>query len=342
MLRQHIIVQRSANSVAQVKGRTISKYGVVFDSDSMPLKVRNANGKSITMVEQISRASLDGADMADMVATFNHNFDKILARTSNNTMSVSIDDTGVKYTIEVGRTSYGDDTLENIKRGDVQGSSFIFIYDPADGYHIERRSDGVLVGSPKNILKIVEMGPVTNPAYPGTNQRDQQQGVHPLIEAAERFLAHEDAELRTAEKTQTVSRAMDVMRVVELVSSAFYKAFEGDGLYYYVRSVGVDNTLVVKEHPSKKLYKLGFSIEGTEVTFDERETWIEVEQEFIPVSAARSFFEALKPEPVQEVETRTEDDTLKVDFVEDQEERRSKLSDRELLALKLRTKKFKF
>lgn len=186
------------------------------------------------------------------------------------------------------------------------------------------------------------MGPVTNPAYPGTNQRDQQQGVHPLIEAAERFLAHEDAELRTAEKTQTVSRAMDVMRVVELVSSAFYKAFEGDGLYYYVRSVGVDNTLVVKEHPSKKLYKLGFSIEGTEVTFDERETWIEVEQEFIPVSAARSFFEALKPEPVQEVETRTEDDTLKVDFVEDQEERRSKLSDRELLALKLRTKKFKF
>jgi uncharacterized protein len=122
----------------------------------------------VDVFEQITRQSLEGADMADVIAAINHDFSKILGRTASGTLDLSVDDNGVKYRFDVPETSYGNDLLVSTRRGDFRGSSFTFSIDPKTGYDIEERADGSLVARPKQIRKIYEMGPVTNPAYEAT------------------------------------------------------------------------------------------------------------------------------------------------------------------------------
>lgn len=337
MKHTSVYVQRSAGDEV-IENRTVTKYGVVFNSDSHPLSVRMKNGKKIHIVEQIRAESLSDAVMDDVIATFNHNFNQVLGRMSNGTLSLSMDKRGIKYTVEVGNTSYGDDLLANLKRGDVVGSSFIFGYDPDLGYEIEERSDGVLVGYPKRITKIVEMGPVTNPAYPGTNQ---SRNLDPLVEAAKRFMDVKDENLETREAEEIAQeeviqeRAMDVMRKFELVSSEFYRQFEGDGVWFYIRSMTVDDELVAKERPSNSIFKLGFTLNADNtVTFDERESWTQVEMEYVPIGT-RAFYEGIKPEDVHDEdkpERRTEEvkttgDTS-IEFVKEEEDNVEEVDDK--------------
>jgi HK97 family phage prohead protease len=108
-----------------------------------------------------------GVDMSDVVATFNHNFDHVLARSSSGTLNLSVDENGLKYTFEAPNTTAGNDLLENVRNGNIKGSSFMFTVkeqtwkytedDEADERTIEK------VGS------LIELGPVTMPAYPDTS-----------------------------------------------------------------------------------------------------------------------------------------------------------------------------
>jgi HK97 family phage prohead protease len=138
--------------------RTISGYAAVFDKWSHDLGFFR---------EKLSRTAFDGVDMSDVVATFNHNFDHVLARSSSGTLNLSVDENGLKYTFEAPNTTAGNDLLENVRNGNIKGSSFMFTVkeqtwkytedDEADERTIEK------VGS------LIELGPVTMPAYPDTS-----------------------------------------------------------------------------------------------------------------------------------------------------------------------------
>ncbi len=43
--------------------------------------------------------------MSGVVATFNHNFDNVLARADSNTLDLTIDEVGVRYTFEAPNTT---------------------------------------------------------------------------------------------------------------------------------------------------------------------------------------------------------------------------------------------
>jgi HK97 family phage prohead protease len=138
--------------------RTISGYAAVFDKWSHDLGFFR---------EKLSRTAFDGVDMSDVVATFNHNFDHVLARSSSGTLNLSVDENGLKYTFDAPNTTAGNDLLENVRNGNIKGSSFMFTVkkqtwkytedDEADERTIEK------VGS------LIELGPVTMPAYPDTS-----------------------------------------------------------------------------------------------------------------------------------------------------------------------------
>lgn len=167
------------------ENRTIRGYGVVFNSDSLPLTVYDSTHGHVRVVEQITRESMRDADMSDVMGAYNHNFEKILGRTTSGTMTIDVDDAGVRYTIRAGKQSYATDLLESLRRGDVVGSSFTFTYDFDEGYEFEDRDDGTLVAVPKKITKIYEMGPVTNPAYPETSAENRTDA---LVKAVKRHL----------------------------------------------------------------------------------------------------------------------------------------------------------
>lgn len=300
--REHIITQDRAAGV-NIQTRTISRYGVVFDSDSLPLMVENESGERFTIIERITRDSVKDADMEDMICARNHNFDKILGRRSNGTMKIEVDNDGIKYTTQVCKTTYGDDTLENVRRNDIEGSSFVFSMDLREGYEIQEHADGMLIAIPKKITKIYEMGPVTSPAYLGTiegRNAELSKAVMRYVETKKERAAIEQP-TQKEETPKAQERAMDIMDMVDIVSSAFYERFDlTDDSWYYIQSIAVDNTLVAKEYPSRKLYRLSFSInEENEVEFDDKDQWTQVQKEYIEVTSARAFYDSLNDEKMK-------------------------------------------
>jgi len=171
------VITGGENQNAEIRG-----YGVVFNSDSVPMYVWDDQRGVVKVVERITRSSMASADMSELVATFNHNFDYILGRTSNETMEVRTDDKGVYYAVKPSNTTYAKDLLENLRAGNVTGSSFYFSMDSNEGYDFKEREDGMLEATPRKITKIYEMGPVTSPAYPATTS-ERRSMLHDQAEA---------------------------------------------------------------------------------------------------------------------------------------------------------------
>lgn len=138
--------------------RTVSGYAAVFNRSSEVLWS--------SFVEEVAPDAFADADMSDVRALFNHDDNKILARTPG-TLTLEIDGVGLRYEFEMPDTSYGNDLLESMRRGDVSQSSFGFTVE--DDEWIDRSKDQLL--PLRRILKIgrvFDVSPVTYPAYPET------------------------------------------------------------------------------------------------------------------------------------------------------------------------------
>ena len=93
---------------------------------------------------------------------FNHDPSSVLATTASEPpLLVENRDEGIFYEAEIPDTTYGDDLKENLKRKNVQGSSFKFAVDDENTWEDE---EGIVH---REILQgeIYELGPVTDPAY---------------------------------------------------------------------------------------------------------------------------------------------------------------------------------
>ena len=118
-------------------------------------------------IEMVQRGAFDEADMSDVVAVLNHDTNQILARTGA-TLELTVDETGLRYEFDVPDTTAGRDLAENVKLGNIRGSSFRFVvkedtweYPQADSMQPEKRT----------IIKfdrIIDVSPVVYPAYVDT------------------------------------------------------------------------------------------------------------------------------------------------------------------------------
>lgn len=141
--------------------RTIVGYAATFDNWSTPIYG--------WFKEKISRGAFDKADFSDCIACFNHNEDAILARISSGSLKIEIDTRGVKFSFDAPNTTVGNDLLENVRRGDVNGCSFIFraeqdewVYaDAQNGLEYDERTI-------TSIDKVWDVSPVVRPAYTDT------------------------------------------------------------------------------------------------------------------------------------------------------------------------------
>jgi len=95
-------------------------------------------------------------------ALFNHDSNYPLARYPR-TLSLTVDDVGLRYEFPVPDSTYGRDLANNIRDGIVLGSSFAFTVAPGgDSWAIE---DGQSVRTIRSVDSLIDVGPCTYPAY---------------------------------------------------------------------------------------------------------------------------------------------------------------------------------
>lgn len=124
----------------------------------------------------------------DVRALFNHRAESVLGR-SPNTLKLTIDERGLRYEIQPPATSTGREVVELIRRGDVSGSSF--------GFMIRGRTSKVEEGRHVIELRDVQLfdvGPVTYPAYAGTEAEVRSLGLAGYRDEAAKRAAQRDSD----------------------------------------------------------------------------------------------------------------------------------------------------
>jgi HK97 family phage prohead protease len=128
-------------------------------------------------------------------ALWNHDPNYPLARYPG-TLRMTVDEVGLRYEFPVPDTTYGRDIASNIRAGIVKGSSFSFtVPSGGDSWAVE---DGRSVRTIQRIDSLLDVGPVTFPAYPDADVKVAQRSFDQYrqqqeIEVARRSLARSRA-----------------------------------------------------------------------------------------------------------------------------------------------------
>ncbi|WP_415940705.1 HK97 family phage prohead protease [Phocaeicola coprocola] len=142
--------------------RTVEGYALLF----------GVSADNLGFEEVIERGALDGVlGKSDVFALLNHDRSKgILARAKNGngSLSLEVDSKGLKYRFEAPKTALGNELLENLRRGEIDQSSFAFTV--ADGGEKwERQKNGVWKRTISKFERIYDVSPVYNAAYSKTS-----------------------------------------------------------------------------------------------------------------------------------------------------------------------------
>ncbi|MFB8107276.1 HK97 family phage prohead protease [Streptomyces sp. NPDC056007] len=115
-------------------------------------------------------AGADSLRANDVLATFNHDVNQPLGRSSSGTLRTGEDGEGGWYEVDLPNTTTGRDLAELLKRGDVKGSSFTFrVSDGGQRVHDELDETSGLPIREITRMDVAELGPVLTPAYPTTD-----------------------------------------------------------------------------------------------------------------------------------------------------------------------------
>lgn len=107
-------------------------------------------------------------DMSDVILRYNHSDAAlILARSSNGTLTVTPDETGLKISAKIAPTTAGKDIYQLIKRGDISKMSFAFAVDKDEWENDQ--ANKTQTRTIRHISMVYDVSPVDVPAYDGTS-----------------------------------------------------------------------------------------------------------------------------------------------------------------------------
>lgn len=165
---------------AEYEGSTVRGYAAVYNSDSEWMG---------GFYEQIAPGAFDSVLDNDVRAYFNHDENLLLGRVSSGTLRIGTDARGLFYEVDLPNTSYANDLVELMKRGDVNQSSFAFL--------IERdrweERDGKTYRIIEKVSRLLDVSPVAQPAYPDATS-ELKRDITPGSEGAEAEAAKAKAE----------------------------------------------------------------------------------------------------------------------------------------------------
>lgn len=152
--------QRSFPGTWTTDGKRLTGLASVYNS---PTTISD-RGRTWTEIVRPGafRAALESK--GDILATFNHDPNQLLGRTSSGTLRLSDTDRGLAFELDLPETSVGNDVRTLVQRGDIAGASFTFSVRKGGEIWNQDRSQRELTG-----LYLAELGPVTMPAYRDTS-----------------------------------------------------------------------------------------------------------------------------------------------------------------------------
>jgi hypothetical protein len=135
----------------------VEGYALTFDQPTVLFEMDGIQYK-----EMIGKGSLVGTDLTDVIFNYDHS-GKVMARTRNNTLELTVDDRGLKIRARLDGTKEGQALYEEIKGGYIDRMSFAFMTS-AEEYNKETRTRTIT-----GIKKIYDVAAVSIPAYESTS-----------------------------------------------------------------------------------------------------------------------------------------------------------------------------
>ena len=188
--------------------RRLEGRAIVFDSYSNNLGFYEKINRSAVTQELINNS--------DIIFTFNHDPNQLLARYRNGggSLDVELREDGVYFSFDIPNTTLGNDIYELIKRGDISNCSFCFsISDEKDSQKWEKR-EGKMYREIMKIGGLYDLSAVTYPAYSDTdiNARSiearniAEEELDKILKEAEEKAAEAEVENREEEKPEEVEK----------------------------------------------------------------------------------------------------------------------------------------
>ena len=117
--------------------------------------------------EKISPGAFDDVLGNDVRATQNHDPNRILGRSTKGTLRLDQDETGLKIEIDPPETTWAEDLLVNMRRGDVDQMSFQFrVAEDGDQWAVS--PEGEWLRTITKVSELRDVSVVAFPAYPQT------------------------------------------------------------------------------------------------------------------------------------------------------------------------------
>jgi HK97 family phage prohead protease len=177
------VVTQALECRADGDAKKLGGYAALFDSETV---IAGA------FREVIKRGAFtDAVTRDDVRATFNHDPNFVLGRTTSGTLTIAEDERGLRYDVTPPDTTWARDLMTSVSRGDVTQSSFAFRV-TRDAWPAVKR--GELPLRSIEAVELYDVSPVTYPAYESTTVAVRAQAAS-VVAAAESSVAakHEHA-----------------------------------------------------------------------------------------------------------------------------------------------------
>lgn len=137
------------------------------------------------IMEQVASDAFANADMSDIIFQYDHS-GRVFARTSNDTLKVSVDEKGLAIEADLGGTDIGRQLYEEIRGGYTTKMSYA--YKVSDSNWTESKDESgktVELRTIKSISKVYDVSAVSLPANDGTSisVRNLSDGVIEQVKA---------------------------------------------------------------------------------------------------------------------------------------------------------------
>lgn len=143
----------------------VEGYAAVFNQRALIWESEWSGWKYMVVID---RNAFNGADMNDTVFKYNHgDVAMILARASNNTLTMNTDDKGLRISADIIDTNNGTDVYKLIKRGDLNKMSFAFTV-KSERTEVDKENK-IYTRTITAFDKIYDVAVVDFPAYDGTS-----------------------------------------------------------------------------------------------------------------------------------------------------------------------------
>jgi HK97 family phage prohead protease len=209
-LKREINLQVSGLCVRETedgqKSRTVEGYAVVFGVRSVNLTPWSSDREVYEIMEPGS-ITPDLLSRSDVVLTAFHNNQMILGRwrMGKGTLTLELDQRGLKIRCTLAETATADELLAAIERGDITGMSFAFTADEEDNVNgvvyektSERAASGKVVWL-RHVKKVTGLYDVTIAGHPAYEQTTiEARELNDALEA--KLRACDDDEAKRAEE----------------------------------------------------------------------------------------------------------------------------------------------